>query len=258
MKRSQELRLDAKNKKLFFGSGNCDEVRHLCEAICCRTYDVNISEEEYRSGRYKARPTCRLTGRDCESKDSNCINREFWMYRKADRSCVYLTGDNKCSIYEWRPEACREFHCVDGWVISHACLSTNKESVKARKDILDEHILKIMKDDMKFSPNPLVRPKALFYSKDKKEIHFAIDIANKCGLSTSRREAVTSALDGNMLLELFGLFDGNRDLGSVRKEFNDRFGQVLSREDLYRIVWLFNTEKLIVFTHCALVFGDKQ
>ena len=258
MKESQKLKLDAKNKRIFFGNGNCDEVRDLCEAICCRTYDVNLSEEEFRSGKYKARAACRLTGKECENKDSSCINRQWWLERRPGGSCVYLGKDNRCSIYSDRPEACKKFHCKEGWQISFAYLPRGRKAEKERKKGLDGYIMKTLKDDMKFIANPLTRLKTLFYSREKKELHFIKDVANKCGLVTSRRDFVNPGLGDKALMDLVTFFDGTRDLEAVRQDMNKKLDTALSKEDIYRIVWLFNLEGLIIFKHCASVFGGKH
>ena len=257
MKKSQKLKLDAKNKKISFGNGNCDEVRYLCEAICCRTYDVNLSEKEFRSGKYKAREVCRLTGKECENKDSSCINREWWLERRSDRSCVYLGKDNRCSIYPDRPQACKNFYCRDGWQISFAYLPMNREREKKRKKGLDEYIMETLKEDMKFVSNPLTRLKTLFYSGEKKELHLVKDVTNKCGLVTSRRDFANPGLDDKALMDLMTFFDGTRDLKTVRRDMNKKLDTALSKEDFYRIIWLFNSEGLIMFKHCASVFGEK-
>ena len=43
------------------------------------------------------------------------ITDSEWCLPYKDGKCVYLGDDDKCTIYESRPERCREFNCVNGY-----------------------------------------------------------------------------------------------------------------------------------------------
>ena len=92
-------------------NGNCNECRPYCGAICCASYHtIKLTETEAKSGKFlykKASPNC-----NCDLCN---IMREqgikHTLLRQPDGSCIYLDGTRKCSIYEDRPEACRNYTC---------------------------------------------------------------------------------------------------------------------------------------------------
>jgi len=69
---------------------------------------VNLTEEEYQSGKYKT-----------QFEEFGLIDNFYTavtcganiIKQKEDGSCIYLKG-NKCSIYKIRPQVCREFLCT--------------------------------------------------------------------------------------------------------------------------------------------------
>lgn len=73
----------------------CDESLPVCKAMCCRMrpfFNVILTEEEilsYEAKNYKGQLVLQST---------------------PNGDCVYLK-DNRCSIYETRPENCRNWHC---------------------------------------------------------------------------------------------------------------------------------------------------
>ncbi len=76
--------------------------------LCCRLFLINLNEEEYRSGKYF---TELLTDGgipdDFVFAEENGLNI---VKKKKNGSCVYLRN-NRCSIYDSRPEVCRDFLC---------------------------------------------------------------------------------------------------------------------------------------------------
>jgi len=74
---------------------------------CCRLFLINLTEKEFNSGAY-------LTGSDSlDHFDDFASIEEFGLNilkKNEDESCIYLK-DNKCSVYENRPEVCRDFSC---------------------------------------------------------------------------------------------------------------------------------------------------
>jgi len=75
--------------------------------ICCRLFLINLTEEEYRSKKYKTQfEEFRLTKdfQEAEMCGANIITQ------KDDGSCIYQI-EGKCSIHDKRPEACRAFFC---------------------------------------------------------------------------------------------------------------------------------------------------
>lgn len=76
--------------------------------LCCRLFLVNLSKEEYRSGKYQTQfkefePIGNF--RKAKACGANILKQ------KKDGSCVYLKK-NKCSIHKTRPKVCRKFFCT--------------------------------------------------------------------------------------------------------------------------------------------------
>lgn len=67
-----------------------------CEAACCKTYGhVGLLDDE----------------KDKYEHARKHRNNE-WIIPAVDGRCPYLGDDDRCSIYEDRPRACRDFSCV--------------------------------------------------------------------------------------------------------------------------------------------------
>ena len=73
---------------------------------CCRLFFINLTEEEYRSGRYELMFNEFVDDfEEAELVGANIVAQN------EDESCIYLK-DNKCSIHKNRPQACRNFFCT--------------------------------------------------------------------------------------------------------------------------------------------------
>jgi Fe-S-cluster containining protein len=75
--------------------------------ICCRLFLVNLTEEEYRSNKYKTQ--LGKFGLINDFKKAAACGASI-LKQTEDGSCVYLE-ENKCSIHKTRPQACKEFFC---------------------------------------------------------------------------------------------------------------------------------------------------
>lgn len=92
-------------------NGDCEANRSYCGALCCYVHLVQLSEEEARSGRYLYKEA---------SLECNCSicrallarGEKYILKKRPDAGCIYLTEQSRCSIYEYRPRACREFTCA--------------------------------------------------------------------------------------------------------------------------------------------------
>ncbi|OGK56321.1 hypothetical protein A3J15_02620 [Candidatus Roizmanbacteria bacterium RIFCSPLOWO2_02_FULL_38_10] len=76
--------------------------------ICCRLFLVNLSEDEYHSGKYKTQLKEFGTIDDFDKATECGANI---LKQKENGSCIYLKG-NKCNIHKTRPQVCREFFCT--------------------------------------------------------------------------------------------------------------------------------------------------
>ena len=76
--------------------------------ICCRLFLINLSEDEYRSGKYKTQ----LEEFDIIDDFHKAIEYGANILKqKTNGSCIYLEG-SKCNIHKTRPQVCREFFCT--------------------------------------------------------------------------------------------------------------------------------------------------
>jgi Fe-S-cluster containining protein len=93
-------------------NGDCEACRPYCGSLCCTMFKyVALSEEEALSGRYRYKavtPDC-----ECEEcQEMRAAGVEYSLLKKKPQgSCIYLDVDKKCTIYEYRPQTCRQFDC---------------------------------------------------------------------------------------------------------------------------------------------------
>lgn len=252
------IKIDPLGRRIFFGDGSCDKVRDVCKAICCRMYDVTLSENEFLSGKYKARPVCQAGMEDCRNPGASCVNRLFQLYKKPDGSCVYLDGHDKCSIHPDRPQGCRDFSCSEGWSISWAYLTGICADAEWRDRAARAFALEKVKDDMVFAPNPAVRFKAGFRGNGAGEMSIVKEPEDKCRPYTGNMPLRSRDVDEKTLEAFLSLFDGKRDLSAVREGLKDRTGKDIPSEDVREIAWHLYREGLIIFRHCVSVFKPRQ
>lgn len=76
--------------------------------VCCRLFLINLSEEEYKSGKFKTQ----LEEFDLinDFKKASMCGVKI-LKQKKDGCCIYLKA-KKCSIHKLRPKVCREFFCA--------------------------------------------------------------------------------------------------------------------------------------------------
>ena len=78
--------------------------------LCCKLLSPHLTPEEVSSGKYPIsliQPTMDMIAMD------PLIGPIVTIYKNKDGGCSMLI-DNKCSIYEDRPKACRQFDCRKG------------------------------------------------------------------------------------------------------------------------------------------------
>ena len=68
---------------------------------------INLTEEEYKSGRYKTMFEEFGIVEDFEEAEMTGANI---LAQNDDGSCIYLK-EGKCSIHDERPKSCRNFFC---------------------------------------------------------------------------------------------------------------------------------------------------
>lgn len=75
--------------------------------VCCKLFLINLTEKEYRSGKYKTQFGKAVIFKDFKKVLSCGANT---LKQKKDGSCIYLKN-NRCSIHDKRPKACQNFFC---------------------------------------------------------------------------------------------------------------------------------------------------
>ena len=88
-------------------NSSCDEALPVCQANCCRLrkyYSVDLTEEE--ATRLKTQTIYKIEF----GVTAGPFGERKVLAGTPEGDCVYLK-DNRCSIYETRPKACREWHC---------------------------------------------------------------------------------------------------------------------------------------------------
>ena len=239
MKKSSKIPFDPANRRIILDGSNCLDVLDTCQAMCCRgAFNIDINREEFESGKYEAEQFCLLTAKECQNDKVSCASRKYRLKTKPDGSCLYLDDENKCSIHGDSPDACREFICTGGWKIDFDFAACDKK-LKMKREPLN--------GDMVFVPNPLVRVKTIFYSKERKEVTFVKNIISKCGSITKRHGNVNQAEADKVLLRLLSLFDGQIKLKDIKELIEKKFDLDISGKEFDAMVWMLNEENLIVF-----------
>ena len=73
--------------------------------VCCKIFLINLTEDEYKSGRYKTMFDEYIDDFEkVEMVGANILSQN------KDEECIYLK-DNKCSIHKERPRSCMNFFC---------------------------------------------------------------------------------------------------------------------------------------------------
>ncbi|TRZ51401.1 YkgJ family cysteine cluster protein [bacterium] len=76
--------------------------------LCCRLFLVNLTKEEYYSGKYKT--LFEEFGLIGDFNKASVYGANI-LKQKAGGSCIYLKT-KKCSIHKIRPQVCKEFFCT--------------------------------------------------------------------------------------------------------------------------------------------------
>ncbi|MBD3379958.1 MAG: hypothetical protein GF408_05790 [Candidatus Omnitrophica bacterium] len=229
--------LDCKNRKLDI-NGNCLEMLDTCRAMCCGMFNIDITPGERISGKYEYEAFCLISGRVCEDESSACPNRKYRLKKRSDGYCVHLDEDSrKCSIYEDRPQACRDFNCKGGWKIGFDFSEADRKL---------EMKLEELSDDMVFMLNPLIGVKGVFYSEARQEVSYQFRPVRGCFDTIEKEKIREAGLNSKVLADIIGSFDGNRTLGEVFGALSDT---QVSREAVDRVVWSLLKCSIIVFKH---------
>ncbi len=92
---------------------DCAAMLPVCAAACCRNWTINLTWDEYNSGRYEAQ--ARVFHSEETDGQGNVIGsyEMYEMQQDMEGRCVYLDDNCRCRIYQQRPRVCREYTCVE-------------------------------------------------------------------------------------------------------------------------------------------------
>lgn len=241
---SKKIVIDGKYRKLIF-HGNCMETLSMCEAMCCRNWDVVISAEEYASHIYNSAIICALTEKICQNTQP-CINRFYRLAKQEDKSCVYLK-DNLCSIYSERPKVCRDFVCRSGWRFD-TIFSNEDTTLVSNQNISNKKIfVGLLSDDLTFVMHPLIKVHTVFYRKSHRDIIFVKEIiGGKCGKFNTQDCFDYPQLDDEKVMKLIDLFNRKESLESSYKRYCSMHPDLITKNEFFEILWLLNKHNIVL------------
>ncbi|MFH1878111.1 MAG: YkgJ family cysteine cluster protein [Candidatus Omnitrophota bacterium] len=242
-----KLRLDIKNFRILF-SGNCEEVRDICRAMCCRLgWIVPLSPEEHSSGKYKNRAVCSVNGNDCEDPAKECINRKYLIMKKKNGACVYLNKAYRCSIYDERPAVCRDFSCSEGWSISTPYAYVTPKMTANKKERVRSFFAGDLSGGMKFIRNPAMDLKTFFCVKDKNSIVFVKRPAGSCRFFPVKCGFSYEYFDEPGIRCLISAFNGINTLNDIHSQLNTLHQSDIPDSDFYEAVGLLYSQGIVIY-----------
>ena len=189
-----QFEIDGVHRKILF-HGECETMRRVCRALCCREWDVGISAEEHASGRYDAEVICVLTEKACPTPSLPCIDRRYRLGRRDDASCVYLE-DDRCRIYDERPRVCRDFSCRSGWRLTSVFAAEDPPPESSPPESAlpggtpppptKAEAVARLTEDMTFVLHPLLKLHTVFYLQPRREVVFVKQMVGACDKFTTR------------------------------------------------------------------------
>jgi len=99
-----------------------------CQAYCCkqRGHDFAVL----------------LADDEVEQYEHAGLNKDQeWCLPYVDGKCVYLGDDDRCSIYDRRPQLCRDFNCVLGYKLKGDCHSYFLEDHPEVVSLIELHVI---------------------------------------------------------------------------------------------------------------------
>ncbi|MDD5672597.1 MAG: YkgJ family cysteine cluster protein [Chitinivibrionales bacterium] len=237
------LTLDGKNGLLYL-SGSCGEVRDLCQALCCRRWSIPLTKEEYQSGRFTAEKICTADNSPCGGISDDCKQRLFRLKPGSDNACSYLSAENKCRIYEQRPQVCKKFSCADGWTIG-PIRGKPVETPGTAPDNRDG-LPGNLSDDLVFEHHPFFKLKTVFCAPGTPEAVLVIKPAGKCCVVSNRAALADDGITEALLVRSYALINGTYSLGAIETILRRENGQSLSKRTFSEMVRALARNRLII------------
>jgi Fe-S-cluster containining protein len=236
------VEIDSRKHAVVF-HGTCLEMRPVCQAMCCSIYNVNITDEEFASGQYDAEAFCKFTEKECRDLAKPCLNRQYQLAKREDKSCVYLQ-DHQCSIYDVRPNVCRDYQCQGGWQLNSVIPMDNGLADPKPPELNRATFTSMLNEDAVFVLHPLIKLHTIFYIKPRSEIIFVKEIVGGCGKFNTRDHFDYPQLGDAQILMLIELFNYKESLRQVYGRFCSQSENLLTLPEFYEIVWLLNKHNI--------------
>jgi hypothetical protein len=238
------VEIDGAHRKVVF-HGDCFEMHAVCKALCCREWEVSISAEEYASRLYEAETVCILTDKACTEALLQCINRRYRLAKREDKSCVHLE-ENRCRIYNERPNTCRKFQCTGGWRLASVFPPDSAPPDQKLPALTKEVFVERLTEDMIFVLHPLLKVHSVFYLKQRNEINFIKEMVGACGKFNTYDSFDFPQLDDALLTEMIDLFGSKEPLGEIYRRYCAQTKSLLTLKEFYEIVWLLNKHNVVL------------
>jgi len=240
-------RLDAENRLLVF-TGPCLDSIGVCRAMCCRKWDVAITDEEARSGIFEWEPLCRVTQTACgRPNEQNCFNRLMRLKKKADGSCMYLDSECRCSIYENRPDVCRKFSCAGGWELVRAKTPHPAAIPSAGHENTGGHETQPFSPDFVCILNPLITVKTVFEGEPAGTLILVCNHVSRCAPYPLTVSVPGSLLSADAVHLFIQSFDGQAPAEKLVERACAIHGGEKIRSWLYRLAHSLIAAGVIIF-----------
>lgn len=232
----EKIEFDPRKGRVRF-TEDCRDVLDICQGMCCRIFShIGLTQEEFESGRYRAKAVCAADGTPCSGGRQICLNRQYLLEKRADdeHACVHQAPDNTCSIYETRPQVCKDFYCKRGWQVSSVCPPPPEKTGQIRQQQTCTNDPQ-PPGDARFALNPFFTLKTIFYTKEKRKLTLVMAQFNKCTFSTRTVDLDCEEADEALLRQMIPLFDGKTALDAVCAALEKRRAAPVSRETVVTI-----------------------
>lgn len=219
-------------------SPQCLELVKHCRAMCCRMGGTMLTPDEIASGEYETEAFC-LKKKELCDKDIECYHRII-QCRTQSLVCIYLGEDDRCGIYERRPEVCAGFSCGFGG------------PDRRKKTIYGERDMMRLSAGMSFSLNPSVRLKAVIAEPGRDRIFLLYRDRELCADSMASIPPPWPGATDEQIVDVFLMFGGGKRLGEAEEQAKARLASVTddASTGARRLVVACLREKLLLPCHC--------
>lgn len=241
-----KLSLDPENHTVRF-TGTCPEVLDTCQALCCRHWDIALTEEESATGLYDTEKICRLDHARCTKpkQDHPCIQRGYRIKKKADGACLYLDQQNRCRIYAFRPILCRNFSCENGWKVSPISRSRSSDRFDFDMDTALASYTEMPEITTRLIQNPLITTKVMRAGK-KNGCTLNMRLQTACRPSYLRFSGLPAKKTRSIIMALLTCCTIERSLRELYDVYKKTIGKSVKRKDFIRVIMFLLDHEILI------------